>query len=192
MTDLIKKRLEKFIKIVEWAIFLGLCTVSYFVIIGVWKQYQSYDSNFKKSKEPGSDAPTLLIYFRPAKNKANDKDFEIGLDFNVSYSIWGRSAKTNLVQGLNIVENNDNPQKILVTYEELKFPPYVISSAHKISSNFVPKADWAEISLHFSKSMLLQKPQVRHSFIRDVPLQSCSTTIAKKFHQLCIFPSTIQ
>ena len=86
MTDLIKKRLEKFIKIVEWAIFLGLCTVSYFVIIGVWKQYQSYDSNFKKSKEPGSDAPTLLIYFRPAKNKANDKDFEIGLDFNVSYS----------------------------------------------------------------------------------------------------------
>ena len=156
MFGLIKKRLEKFVKIVEWAIFLGLCTGPFFVIIGVWEQYQSYGSNFKRSKEPGADAPTLLIYFRPAKNKATGKEFEIGSDFNVSYSVWGRSTKTVLGRGLNIIEHN--AQNIMVTYEELKFPPYVISSAHKISSNFIPKAEWAEISMHFSKSMFKEKP----------------------------------
>ena len=69
MFALLNSRLEKFLKIVEWAIFLGLCTASYFVIIGVWEQYQSIDSSFKRSIEPVSDTPTMLMTLSPTKNR---------------------------------------------------------------------------------------------------------------------------
>ena len=152
MSDLLESRLKKFFKIVEWTIFLGLCMVSYFAIIKVWEQYQSYDSNFKRSTKSGSDVPTVLIYFRSTKNQANGKDFEFGTDFNLSYSVWGRSNKTFLNRGLNNIEIN--ARKIQVRYEPLKYPGCLHKMAHKISSNFISKSEIAEISIHFNKSIL--------------------------------------
>ena len=87
-------KVDKFFKFVEWTVFIGLCIASYFVTIGVWEQYKSYDSNFKRSKEPVSDGLTMVINFWPVKNKGSGKDFEFGKDFTLSYSIiTGKSQK---------------------------------------------------------------------------------------------------
>ena len=85
----LERRLEQIFKVVEWAIFLGLCFAAYFVMVGVWEHYMSLDANLKRLTESISDAPTMLITFHPTINNANGKEFEFRNDFNLSYSIWG-------------------------------------------------------------------------------------------------------
>ena len=45
-------------KLVEWIIFIGLAIASLYVTREVWDQYLSYDTNFKRSKEPVTEGPT--------------------------------------------------------------------------------------------------------------------------------------
>ena len=98
-------RLDILLKILEWTIFLGLCISSYFVTSEVWEKYQSYDSNFKRSMEPVTDGPTMVFCFFPGKNRDNGKDFQFGIDFTLSYSIWEKDNKTLLEKGENLVNN---------------------------------------------------------------------------------------
>ena len=148
------KVLDKFCKIVEWTVFIGLCIASYFVTIGVWEQYKSYDSNFKRSKEPTSDGLTIMLNFWPGKNKDSGQDFDFGKDFNLSYSIIsGKSEKYILERGINIIEYDDT-KKIKVDYDEMKFPKRKESTLHKISSDFISKSEWAEVLVNFNKSIL--------------------------------------
>ena len=156
MFTLTQNRLEKFIKIVEWVIFFVLCIVSYFVTIGVWEQYQTYDSSFKKSEEPVFDGLTMVMKFWPLENKANGKQFEFKNDFSMSYSIRGRIDAKNLENGINIVE--DDKMKIQINFEEMRRKNNLY---YRISSNFVSMSEWAKILVHFNESILPKNlPQV--------------------------------
>ena len=153
MVALIAKRLDIFFKVVEWALFLGLCSASYFAISGVWEQYQSYGSNFyKSSKQTLFDKPTLVIYL-------SNNSFEYGNDFTLSYSTSSPSEKIDkrkeLNKGINIIQHNN--AKIQVKYEELKFPSYDVTSIHKITSDFISKSEWTRIAMHLNKSSSPQK-----------------------------------
>ena len=152
MAASLEKRLEKFFKIVEWAIFLGLCAASYFVVIGVWEQYQSLDSNLKRSTELISGAPTMLFTFYPTINNANGKEFEFGNDFNFSYSIWGLGEiPINLTRGMNYIQTDT--MNFQVKYEKLSGGAV---GGHKISSDFISASTEGIISVHFNKSILLE------------------------------------
>ena len=157
MFDLPKSKLavlDSFCKIVEWTIFIGLAIASFYVTREVWDQYSSYDSNFKRSKEPVADGPTMVINFWPAKNIGTGKEFEFRKDFTLSFSINGRSDKKNLDKGIVIYEISDT-MNIEVKYEELMFPSdRFVKSYHKISSDFKSKSEWAEISVQFNNSIL--------------------------------------
>ena len=59
MLEVSQTRLNRFWKILEWTLFLGLCVSAIFVAKEVWKEYRTFGSNFKKSKEKVSDAPTI-------------------------------------------------------------------------------------------------------------------------------------
>ena len=122
MVAILERRLEIFFKVVEWTIFLGLCTASYFPITGVWEQYQSYDTSFKTSKQTVFDVPTLVIYL-------SGNSFVYGNDFTLSYAITSPSVKTDtdkeLDKGINLIENNN--AKIKVKYEEMKFTYYHVT-----------------------------------------------------------------
>ena len=59
MLEVTQTRLNKFCKILEWTLFLGLCIAAIFVANCVWKEYRTFGSNFKKSKAKVSDAPTI-------------------------------------------------------------------------------------------------------------------------------------
>ena len=149
MSASLESRLEKYFKIVEWGIFLGLCIASYFVIIGVWEQYSSLDSNLKRSTEIISDAPTMLFQFHPKINNANGKEFEFTNDFNFSYSIWGGEFPIiNLTSGINYIQTDG--MNFQVKYEKLS------ERGHKISSDFISASTEGIISVHFNKSILLE------------------------------------
>ena len=116
----IECRVDILIKILEWTIFLGLCISSYFVTSEVGEKYLSYDSNFKRSMEPVTDGPTMVFCFFPGKNKDNDKVFQFGIDFTLSYFIWGKGNKTLLEKGENLV-NFTTAIRLQVRYEEMYY-----------------------------------------------------------------------
>ena len=146
--------LDSFCKLVEWTIFIGLAASSFYLTREVWDQYLSYDTNFKRSKEPVSDGPTMVINFWPAKNKATGKEFEFRKDFCLSFSIHGRSDKKILDKGIVMYEISDDTMNIEVKYEELLFPSDPrVKSYHKISSDFKSKSEWAAISVQFNESI---------------------------------------
>ena len=55
-------RLDKLYKLLEWALFLGLCITAIVFTKEVWKEYESFDSNYKKSEEKISKAPTICEF----------------------------------------------------------------------------------------------------------------------------------
>ena len=59
MLEVTQERLDKLYKLLEWSLFLGLCITAIFVAKDVWKEYKSFDSNYKKSKENIMEAPTI-------------------------------------------------------------------------------------------------------------------------------------
>ena len=152
-------------KLVEWIIFIGLAIASLYVTREVWDQYLSYDTNFKRSKEPVTEGPTMVINFWPAKNKATGKEFEFRKDFTFSFSIDGRSQKIKLDKGINIYEIS-NTMNIEIKYEELMFPSdFHVKYYHKISSDFKLKSKWAEISVQFNNSILSKNLPKVHIYI---------------------------
>ena len=146
-----RSKLDKFFMLVEWTTFVALAIAAYYVTIEVWEQYQSCDTNFKRSKELVTAGPTMVINFWPAKIKDTGKEFEN--DFTLSFSIDGRSDKKILHKGINIIEISDTIN-IQVQYEVLKFlsDPRV-KYYHKISSDYKLKGESAEISIHFNESI---------------------------------------
>ena len=145
----LERRLEQIFKVVEWAIFLGLCFAAYFVMVGVWEHYMSLDANLKRLTESISDAPTMLITFHPTINNANGKEFEFRNDFNLSYSIWGGEFPIiNLTSGMNYIKTDG--MNFPVKYEKLR------GRGHKISSDFISASSEAIISVHFDKSIMLE------------------------------------
>ena len=103
---------DKFFKILEWALFLALCIVSILFLKEVWHKYETYDSNFKTSTEMVASAPTLMICFWPSKNKANDQPFEEDKDFTIFYTtdnINFERNKTKLVEGKDLFDRRHNP-----------------------------------------------------------------------------------
>ena len=78
--------LEKFLKILEWIFFIGLCLVSIFYSSTVLMQFYSVDSSLKQNEEPITELPTLVICIF-TKNETEFKwkygtDYEIEYDFN--------------------------------------------------------------------------------------------------------------
>ena len=59
MLEVTQERLDKLYKLLEWSLFVGLCITAIFVAKDVWKEYKSFDSNYKKSKENIMEAPTI-------------------------------------------------------------------------------------------------------------------------------------
>ena len=95
-----KLNLEVFITIIHWGIFIGLCILSILSVWEVYEKFQSKDSSFTQYEEPITQHPTTVMCFSPPfKNRTDlglhllmEKQFEIGIDFNISISDYGNKT----------------------------------------------------------------------------------------------------
>ena len=80
---------ENCIKILEWIIFLGLCSLSFYFMRGVLEQYFSNDTSFKHSEVILKERPTIVICFTSIIENGQKKHFTskyiLGKDFHITY-----------------------------------------------------------------------------------------------------------
>ena len=110
-----KANLEVSITVIHWGLFMGLCTLSILSVWEVYEKFQSKDSSFTQYEEPITQHPTTVMCFSPPfKNRTDpdlplpqltEKQFEIGIDFNISFSTFGDKTY-NWKDGMNCYEND--------------------------------------------------------------------------------------
>ena len=91
-----KFNMKIFISVTYWGLFLGLCTISISFMKEVYEKFQSKASSFTQYEEPITQHPTTVMCFSPPFKKRTDPDlqllmekqFEIGIDFNISFGYW--------------------------------------------------------------------------------------------------------
>ena len=81
----------------------------------VLEKFQSKDSSFTQYEEPITEHPTTVMCFSPPFKYRTDPDlplpqltekqFEIGIDFNISFSTFGDKTY-NWNDGMNSYEND--------------------------------------------------------------------------------------
>ena len=113
-----KSNLKIIITVIHWGLFLGLCTISILFMREVYEKFQSKDSSFTQYEEPITQHPTTVMCFSPPFKKRTDPDlpllmekqFEIGIDFNISFghsSFKKYGGKMhNWKEGMNYFEKN--------------------------------------------------------------------------------------
>ena len=112
-----KLSLEKIITVIHWGLFLGLCTISILSMREVYEKFQSKDSSFTQYEEPITQHPTTVMCFSPPFKNRTDPDlplllenqFEIGIDFNISFGYWSPKYKWksyNWKDGMNYLEKD--------------------------------------------------------------------------------------
>ena len=95
-----KLDLKIIITVIHWGIFFGLCALSILSMREVLEKFQSKDSSFTQYEEPITEHPTTVMCFSPPfKNRTDpglhllmEKQFEIGIDFNISISDYGNKT----------------------------------------------------------------------------------------------------
>ena len=105
-----KLDLKIIISVIHWGIFFGLCALSILSMREVLEKFQSKDSSFTQYEEPITEHPTTVMCFSPPfKNRTDpdlplpqltEKQFEIGIDFNISISDYGNKTH-NWIDGMN-------------------------------------------------------------------------------------------
>ena len=108
-----KSNFEIIITVIRWGLFLGLCTLSILSMREVYEKFQSKDSSFTQYEEPITQHPTTVMCFSPPFKKRTDPNlltflenqFEIGIDFNISFSADGNKTY-NWKDGMNYLEKD--------------------------------------------------------------------------------------
>ena len=140
----IEKRHDIFFKLLEWALFLGLCFTSFSFLKDVWDKYEAKDTNFKVSREKPMNGPTIVLCL-----SSSNKSFEMDNDFTLFYVHYGshfERDKKKLKEGNNIVYMGN-----LVNYESMITP---WDKCHKISVRNITDAPWTGIKINFNESVL--------------------------------------
>ena len=131
-----KANLEVSITVIHWGLFMGLCTLSILSVWEVYEKFQSKDSSFTQYEEPITQHPTTVMCFSPPfKNRTDpdmhllmEKQFEIGIDFNISISDHGDKIY-NWTNGMNHLVKDGK-------YNIKSLGRYKIPDNHKCQINF--------------------------------------------------------
>ena len=99
---MVKLKLNQTIQIVGHFMYMAfLCLGIYFIYEGnVVQRFQMKRTNFAESNERVNELPTILAnieYQYPYPNALLD----YGIDFNISYQVFGSAAAVNLTSGRN-------------------------------------------------------------------------------------------
>ena len=90
---------DKFLRIIYWILFIGLCGLSAHFTWEVFEKFSSEDTSFKVREEPIYEHPTVTICF--------SENYEYGKDFNITlkhlYQKDGKfhNDKVSLTQEMN-------------------------------------------------------------------------------------------
>ena len=73
----------KYIQVIEWVLYFGLCGISVFFMYGVLDNFFSGRTSFTHSDEPVDEFPTIMLCF--SKNNWGKAEYEYGSDFKIKY-----------------------------------------------------------------------------------------------------------
>ena len=79
----------KYLKLVKWVLYFGLCGLSAFFMWGVLDKYFSGKTGFTQIEAPIKEFPTITICF--IIPKSSNSSYEYDLDFIIQYHIQYKS-----------------------------------------------------------------------------------------------------
>ena len=147
-------------KIIEWILFIFLCGISVYFMLGVLNAYFSKQTSFSLSNEPITKLPTILLCFSSNGKFDGDVNYEYGSEFKISYEVDWKKSIGFLKEGENFNDFNEtvNIERIRTVYT---------GTCYKVSSlsNFVSKGKFTSLFLHFDTSIPTYKlPYVKFYF----------------------------
>ena len=75
----------KYIQVIEWTLYFGLCGLSVFFMYGVLEQFYSGKTSFSQYDGPITELPTFMLCF--SKSDSGVTEYEYGSDFKIKYEI---------------------------------------------------------------------------------------------------------
>ena len=80
----------KYIQVIEWTLYFGLCGLSVFFMYGVLEHFFSGKTSFSQYDEPIMELPTIMLCF--SKSDSMKTEYEYGSDFKILYKIYYKPA----------------------------------------------------------------------------------------------------
>ena len=139
----------KYIKVIEWSLFLGLCGLSAIFMWGVLDKFSSGKTSFTQVEEPIKELPTITLCLSMPDSR--EIEYEYGTDFEIKYEISAENSKHSII--LNDGENSTIlGEKVFME----KFITILFKNCYKIrsilSNGYVIK-DSTIIQINFNTSM---------------------------------------
>ena len=72
---------NKYIQVIEWILYFGLCGLSAFFMHGVLEKFFSGKTSFTLSEESIKELPTIILCF--SKSDLRNIEYEYGTDFKI-------------------------------------------------------------------------------------------------------------
>ena len=122
---MVMKLVEKFHKLIDWALFCFLCCASIILIWGVVDHYNSGISNFAQSEQPVTELPTVVYCFLKGQGSGENIYLLYGTQFTIEYKLsdyWG-SESVILKEGKNVAisfhHHHSNAQDVTHHHETI-------------------------------------------------------------------------
>ena len=137
----------KFLKIIYWILFFGLCGLSMHFTREVFEKFSSKDTSFKISKEHIQEHPTITICFT--------ENYEYGQDFNISHSYMGQKIKYGNIEKIFLTKgkNHFNVSNEIIYLKKLV--TFYSGICYKIvpTGKNIDKGEMKAIQIYFDKKI---------------------------------------
>ena len=77
------KHQTKYIQVIEWTLYFGLCGLSVFFMYGVLEHFFSGKTSYSQYDEPITELPTIMLCF--SKSDIGVTKYEYGYHFKIYY-----------------------------------------------------------------------------------------------------------
>ena len=98
------KHQTKYIQVIEWTLYFGLCGLSVFFMLGVLDNFFSGKTSFSQYEEPIKELPTVMLCF--SKSDSGSTRYEYGSDFKIQYEVLYMNTFRNQSDFLKEGENS--------------------------------------------------------------------------------------